>query len=555
MVTVLVGDEDGVDVIDIYSGGGQHVAYASTGKPGVDEHKTLGGLQQRAVSGTAASEDGDLARHGWVDDGGAEALDPSPKCRCRALCVALWSGVVCSQLSASRWSLSEKWGWRHRPVCLQWVEMNQQEAGKKTLVIGSGGREHALVKACLQSSLVREVIAAPGNGGISQDARCVPLDVEDIDATVELVRVEKVDFVIVGPEVPLALGVADALRETGVAVYGPGAEAARLESSKVFSKAFLERHGIPTARAQAFTELKAAVEHLARQRYPVVIKASGLAAGKGVVIAEDFETAEGVAADMLVRNRFRESGHEILIEEFMSGEEASIMLMVCGDRYVMLPPSQDHKRVGEGDIGPNTGGMGAYAPTGAVDTAVRQRIIETIIEPTLKGLAGDGIDYRGTLYIGIMVEAGQPRVVEFNVRFGDPECQILLPLLHDDPVGIMLACAEGRLEPTAVRVGDRSAVIVVLAARGYPGKYTRGGVITLPASLPDNVAILHAGTSLDSDGMLRASGGRVLGVVATGDDLRAAREAAYAVCDAVDWEDKQFRRDIGWRELRRSEGV
>ncbi len=423
----------------------------------------------------------------------------------------------------------------------------------KVLVIGSGGREHAIVKACLASPLVKDVIAAPGNGGMAAEVSCRSLNVEDIKATVALAKQEAVDFAIVGPEVPLALGAVDALEAEGILTYGPKKEGARLEASKTFTKDFLFRHQIPTARGQQFNSLPEALEYLRKEPYPTVIKASGLAAGKGVIIAKNFEEAEATAHAMLVGNRFGESGHEILVEECMVGEEASIMLMVSGTQYVMLPASQDHKRVGEGDTGPNTGGMGAYAPAAVVTEAVREKVIHEIIEPTLEGLKRDGIDYRGTLYIGIMVVDGQPKVVEFNCRFGDPECQILLPLLEEDPVKLMLDCARGTLKPAEVKVRDAYAAIIVMAAKGYPDAYRKGDPIRFPEILPPQVSIVHAGTTRDDQGTIRTAGGRVLGVVATGNTLREATQLAYGVCDQVQWEGAFFRRDIGYRQLARED--
>lgn len=421
----------------------------------------------------------------------------------------------------------------------------------KVLIIGSGGREHALLKACLQSPLVDNVVVAPGNGGMAADARCLDVNPENVAAIVKLAQREAADFVIIGPEIPLAAGVADELRAAGVAVYGPGQAGARLEASKAYSKDFMKRYGIPTARAETFRDFGQALEYLRSQSYPVVIKASGLAAGKGVIVAESFEHAETVVHDMLVGNRFGQSGHEVLIEQFLEGEEASIMLIVSGQQYLQLPPSQDHKRVGEGDTGPNTGGMGAYAPAPVVTPEVAAKVRERIIEPTLAGLARETIDYRGTLYIGIMVSAGEPYVIEYNVRFGDPECQILLPLLEDDPVKLMLDCARGELEPADVRLKDAHAMIIVLAAEGYPGAYRKGDPITLPGTIPANGSILHAGTKLDGAGRLVTAGGRVLGVVATGTTLEAAAEDAYALAQQVSWVGVHYRQDIGWRILKR----
>jgi len=427
--------------------------------------------------------------------------------------------------------------------------------GMIVLVIGSGGREHALVKACRKSPLVEKVVAAPGNGGMAADAECRALNLENVPAIVALARDLAADLVVIGPEGPLALGAADELRAAGFDVYGPGIDGARLEASKTYAKDFLIRNQIPTARGQHFSDFAQALKYLCNANYPIVIKADGLAAGKGVLICKTFEDAERVAHEMLVKNQFGEAGHEILIEEFMDGEEASIMLMVSGEDYVMLPASQDHKRIGEGDKGLNTGGMGAYAPAAVVNEAVEKSVRLQIVEPTLRALQQEGIDFRGTLYVGIMIlPGGDPKVVEFNVRFGDPECQILLPLLDDDPVALLRDCARGELKPDSVRVKETFAMIVVMAAGGYPGPYRKGDVIALPAELPDDTEIIHAGTMRRDDGVIVTSGGRVLGVVGTGPTLLAARDAAYAVADQVSWQDAYFRRDIGWRQLEREPG-
>jgi phosphoribosylamine--glycine ligase len=419
------------------------------------------------------------------------------------------------------------------------------------LIIGSGGREHALLRACLASPLVDSVSAAPGNGGMAADAPCHALDAEDPAACVALAQRLGANFVIVGPEVPLALGVADSLREAGIATYGPGRDGAVLESSKAACKAFFRKYAIPTAAWGTFSESEAALAYLKTCKVPVVVKASGLAAGKGVLICETLEAAEAAVRGMLEENQFGESGSEIVVEEFLDGQEASIMVMVSGDQYVCLPPSQDHKRIGEGDTGLNTGGMGAYAPAAVVTDAVMETVHEKIIQPTLAGFKAEGIDFRGTLFIGLMIDdAGEANVLEYNVRFGDPECQVLLPLCETDPVGLMWDCANGCLEPGDVKLRQDYAMIVVLAAKGYPGSYEKGDPIGLPLDLPENVHIIHAGTKLDEDGVLRSSGGRVLGVVAMGPTLEAAADSAYAVCHKVKWENKTFRRDIGHRQLK-----
>ncbi|MGF1452004.1 MAG: phosphoribosylamine--glycine ligase [Opitutales bacterium] len=419
----------------------------------------------------------------------------------------------------------------------------------RVLVLGSGGREHALVKACLGSPLAAEVLAAPGNAGMADEVRCAPVDLSAPEAVVALAQAERADLVIVGPEDPLALGIGDRLRDAGFQVYGPSLAGARLEASKAHAKAFMETHGIPTAASATFTGIKEAVEYLAKQAYPVVIKASGLAAGKGVVICEDFEHAEAVAHDMLVRHKFRESGHRIVVEAFLRGEEASIMLMLNGREALMLPASQDHKRLGEGDTGPNTGGMGAYAPAPCVTPEVAEKVRSRIVEPTLRGLQAEGIDYRGTLYVGIMIVDGDPFVIEYNVRFGDPECQILLPLLASDPLELMAACARGDNLPADAGCRETHAMIVVLASTGYPQNSTKGQRIPEPQQLPAGTSLIHAGTARDEAGQLVTAGGRVLGAVGVGNTLSGARERAYALAELVAWEGSVLRRDIGWRQL------
>ncbi len=425
------------------------------------------------------------------------------------------------------------------------------ESPLNVLIIGSGGREHALLKACLESSLVARAWAAPGNGGMAAEAECLPLDVEDADACVKLARDLEANLVVVGPEVPLALGVADDLRAGGIATYGPGKAGALLESSKAACKAFFKKYDIPTAAWDTFTEVEPALAYLQGCKLPVVVKASGLAAGKGVLICETAEEAEQAVRGMLEGGQFGESGKEVVIEEFLTGQEASIMVMVSGDQYVCLPPSQDHKRVGEGDTGLNTGGMGAYAPAAVVTESVMQQVHEQIMARTLDGFRAEGIDFRGTLFIGLMIDDdGVAKVLEYNVRFGDPECQVLMPMCETDPVRLMWDCANGTFKPAEVKIRDGAAMIVVLAAKGYPGSYPKGDPIGLPAELPEGVHIVHAGTKLDAESRLLSSGGRVLGVVAMAGSLQEAADKAYAVCDQVRWENKYFRRDIGHRQLK-----
>lgn len=417
------------------------------------------------------------------------------------------------------------------------------------LIIGSGGREHALLKACKASPLCKSVHAAPGNGGMESEATCHPLNIEDADATVQLASQIGADLVIVGPEAPLAIGVADALRDAGFPTYGPGRAGAELEASKAVCKAFFDRYNIPTAQWKTFTDSDSAIAYLDSVNLPIVVKASGLAAGKGVIICDDRSTAEEAIRSMLIDNTFGTSGHEIVIEEFLAGQEASIMVMVSGSNYVCLPPSQDHKRIGENDTGPNTGGMGAYAPAAVVSDEIMKTVRSKIIEPTLDGFRKEGFDYRGTLFIGLMIDAtGNPKVLEYNVRFGDPECQVLLPLCETDPLALIRDCANGSLRPEEVKIRPDSAMIVVLAAKGYPGAYAKGDVIGIPESLPDGVHLIHAGTKRSGDQIVSA-GGRVLGAVAIAPDLARAAKNAYAACEQIVWENKVYRRDIGHHQL------
>lgn len=419
------------------------------------------------------------------------------------------------------------------------------------LILGTGGREHSLAKACRNSPLAGEITVAPGNGGIQSEFACHALDLEDPEAGVALARKLGVQLVIIGPEVPLSCGFADALRAAGFLVYGPDAAAARLEASKAFAKDFFTRHGIPTAAYGTFSDFSAARDFLRAQKLPIVIKASGLAAGKGVIIAQTREEAESTLASMLDGSAFGESGSEVVIEEFLEGDEVSIHLVVSNESWIMLPPSQDHKRVGEGDTGPNTGGMGAYAPAGVFTDALRQTVEESIIRPTIEGLRQDGLDYRGTLYIGIILTPDGPKVLEFNVRFGDPETQVLLPLYAGDWVALFLACARGEALPAKPDLHPAFAMVVVLASKGYPGEYPKGEPITLPATAIRSTEIIHAGVARDGDGTLRTVSGRVLGAVGTGPTLKIAAQKAYEAADAVHFGSKYLRRDIGWRQLQR----
>jgi phosphoribosylamine--glycine ligase len=419
------------------------------------------------------------------------------------------------------------------------------------LVVGSGGREHALVQKCLQSPLAEKVIAAPGNGGMAAEVECFDVSVEDIEGMVALAQAQGIGLVIVGPEVPLSLGLVDALTAVGIPAYGPNAAGAQLESSKAFCKDFFARHNIPTATYGTFTEVAPALAYLKEHPAPIVIKASGLAAGKGVIMAETQEEAIAAVKDMLEGDAFGSSGKEIVIEETLYGEEASIHVITSGEHFVCLPPSQDHKRAGEGDTGLNTGGMGAYTPTSKVTPAMQAEIEEKVIKPTLAGLKADGIDYRGTLYAGLMLTDKGVKVLEYNVRFGDPETQVLLPMVAEDLVPVLLASAKGEALPEKLNFHPGAAIVIVLAAAGYPGSYEKGKTISFPESLPTGSAIVHAGTVRANNGTITTAGGRVLGVSGQAPSLQAAVDLAYSVCDQVEFEGKYLRRDIGHRELNR----
>lgn len=419
------------------------------------------------------------------------------------------------------------------------------------LVIGSGGREHAIVKAVKKSPMCGRLVCAPANGGIALDCEVKDIAADKIEELASYAKSEKFDFVICGPEVPLSLGLADILRKDGIPVYGPNKDGATLEASKAFSKAFMKKYNVPTAEGENFTDFASAKAYIENAPYDVVIKASGLAAGKGVIIPTTKEEAIDAAREMLEGGAFGDSGKEIVVEEKMEGEEASIMLMVCGNKYVMLPPSQDHKRVGEGDTGLNTGGMGAYAPAAVATEEVLQEVRQKIIAPTLEGLIKEGIDYRGTLYVGIMITPRGSKVVEFNVRFGDPECEVLMPLIKSDALELMYDIAKGNLDESKVEIKDEYAAIVVVCAKGYPDSYKKGDVITLPSVEPEGSSVIHSGTKKSADGKILTNGGRVLGMVGNAKTLREALDKAYYLCDNTHFDGAFFRRDIAHRQLAR----
>ncbi len=422
----------------------------------------------------------------------------------------------------------------------------------KLLIVGGGGREHALAWRLKQSPRVTEIVCAPGNPGIARLARCEPVAAADIEGLIALARRERPNLAIIGPEGPLAAGLADKLRAIDIPVFGPSAKAAILETSKGWSKDFMARHGIPTAAYGHFTEAGAAKAFLDRLHAPYVLKADGLAAGKGVVIAPNRPEAEA-EIDAMLGGRFGSASASIVIEEFMGGEEASFFALCDGETAVPLAGAQDHKRVGDGDTGPNTGGMGAYSPAPILDAAMQDKVMTSIVLPTVRGMAAEGRPYRGVLFVGLMIEDGKPRVVEFNVRFGDPECQVIMTRLKEDPLPQLLGCAAGglgackRLE----RFAD-PAVTVVMAGMGYPGEPKKGGVIRgiADAEALPGVTVFHAGTTQRGEDII-ADGGRVLNVTASAPTLKEAVELAYAAVDRIDWPDGFCRRDIAWRALRR----
>jgi len=417
------------------------------------------------------------------------------------------------------------------------------------LVLGSGGREHALAWAIMQNPKCDRLICAPGNAGMDQIAECAALDILDGSRVVQFCEETSIDFVVIGPEAPLAAGVADRLRAAGILCFGPSAAATRLEASKAFTKEICAAVGAPTASYAHLTELEAARAHIRSHGAPIVIKADGLAAGKGVIVAQT--EAEALdAVDTMFAGEFGAAGAEVVIEEFMQGEEASFFVLVDGESCLPIGTAQDHKRVGEGDTGPNTGGMGAYSPAPVLDDAIADAAMEQIIRPTMAEMARRGMPYQGVLYAGLMIAGGQPRLVEYNVRFGDPECQVLMMRLGAQALDLMLACAEGRLDQMAVNWADDHAMTVVMAARGYPGAYDKGSAIGGLQECPaDSVhMVFHAGTA-SAQGQVVATGGRVLNVTARGARLQEARDRAYGMVDRIDWPEGFCRRDIGWRAL------
>ncbi len=421
----------------------------------------------------------------------------------------------------------------------------------KILVVGSGGREHALAWKLAQSKRIQIVLVAPGNGGTALDVRMKNVAITDPVALADFAQQEQVTLTVVGPEAPLAAGIVDIFRERGMSIFGPTRKAAQLESSKDFAKAFMERHGIPTARYQTFSDAAAAHRYIDEQGAPIVIKADGLAAGKGVVVAMTLEEAHRAIDMMLSDNRFGDAGARVVVEEFLEGEEASFIVMVDGKNILPLATSQDHKRLLDHDQGPNTGGMGAYSPAPIVTPQLHARVMRETIQPTVQGMAKDGIPYTGFLYAGLMIDAeGNPKTLEFNCRMGDPETQPIMARLKTDLVSVMEHAVAGTLNEIELDWDRRTALGVVMAASGYPDAPRKNDVITgIPEETEDSMSF-HAGTALDNK-TLTTQGGRVLCVVGLGDNVRVAQKHAYEAVDKIHFDGMQFRRDIGWRALKR----
>jgi len=422
----------------------------------------------------------------------------------------------------------------------------------KVLVIGGGGREHALVWKIAQSPLVTQIYCAPGNPGTAQLAVNVPIKVEEIDKLLGFAKAEGIDLAVVGPELPLSLGIVDLFREYGVTIFGPSRAAARIEASKAFSKDLMKKYNIPTAAYGVFTDVPSAEAFIRQTGAPIVVKADGLAAGKGVIIAQTEAEAVAAVQEMLSGNAFGEAGSRVVIEEFLTGEEASFLAITDGKNVIPLASAQDHKAIFDGDKGPNTGGMGAYSPAPVVTPEIHRKAMEQVVQRAVDGMAAEGCPYQGILYAGLMVKDGEVKTLEFNARFGDPECQPLLMRMKSDLVPLLLAVAEGDLSGRQIEWHDQAAICVVLAAEGYPGDYPKGDAITgiEAAETLEQVKVFHAGTA-EKDGAVITAGGRVLGVTALGEEVAAAIAQAYRAVDRISWRGMQYRSDIGRKALNR----
>ena len=415
----------------------------------------------------------------------------------------------------------------------------------KVLVVGSGGREHAICWKLAQSPKIDKLYCAPGNGGISQVAQCVDIKATDVDAMVTWAWENKMDFVVVAPDDPLALGMVDAMEAHGIPAFGPRANAAIIEASKVFSKNLMEKYNIPTARYKTFTRLDAALTYVREYGAPIVVKADGLALGKGVVVAQSVEEAEEAVSSMMADKKFGEAGTRLVIEECMTGPEATVLTFCDGEHLVCMPSSQDHKRAYDNNEGPNTGGMGAISPSPYYTEEIAKRCMEEIFLPTVAALKAEGRPFKGVIYFGLMLTPNGPKVVEYNARFGDPECQAVLSLLDSDLLEIMMACRNGDLDKVDIRWKDGAACCLVQASGGYPGSYQKGYPISGIEKAGETAVVFHAGTKKGENGEILTNGGRVLGVTAVGGDLNEAIEKAYAAGAHISWTDMHFRTDIG----------
>lgn len=422
----------------------------------------------------------------------------------------------------------------------------------QVLVIGGGGREHTLVWKLAQSKKVTKLYAAPGNPGMKDLAECVDLDITDLNGLADWAEKHAIDLTVVGPEAPLVAGIVDVFNARGLTIFGPSAKAAEIEGSKIFSKELMEKYGVPTAFFKVCDNLADARTFVEEKGAPIVIKADGLAAGKGVVVAMTKDEALDALDEMMGAHKFGSAGNRVVIEEFMEGEEASLLAFTDGKTIVPMLAAQDHKRVNDGDQGPNTGGMGAYCPAPVMTDALKEKTVKEVLRPIVDALAKEGRPYSGCLYAGLMIKGDSVKVVEFNARFGDPETQVVLPLLKSDLAEIMVACAKGTLKPEMVEWSDKSAVCVVMASGGYPGSYKKGLPITglKAAGAMEDVVVFHAGTR-EEDGKILTNGGRVLGVTAVADSIPAAQQKAYDAVDKIHFDGAHFRQDIAWRALRR----
>ena len=422
----------------------------------------------------------------------------------------------------------------------------------KVLVIGGGGREHALVWKIAQSPAVKKIFCAPGNAGIAQQAECLPIPAEDVQSLLRWAEKEKVDLTVVGPEAPLTMGIVDAFQARGLKIFGPSQSAAEIEGSKAFAKDLMEKYGVPAGASRTFEDYGVAKRYVQERGSPIVIKADGLAAGKGVVLCQKLEEAQAALDQIMVKKAFGGAGNRVVVEEFLRGEEASFLAFTDGETVLPLPTSQDHKPIFDNDRGPNTGGMGAYSPAPVVNEKVHREVMEKIMIPTVRGMAQEGRKYRGVLYAGLMIQDEEPKVLEFNARFGDPETQPLLMRMKSDLVPVLEATIEGRLSKLKVQWDERPSVCVVMASGGYPGSYEKGKMISglQEAGQVADTFVFHAGTAFQG-GKVVTSGGRVLGITAVGNGIREAIAKAYEVVGKISWEGAHFRKDIGQKALKR----